>query len=239
MSALVNRRRVLFGLAASTAISVPVSAAVAAPAVIENAELMHLDGEFRAAYAAYLGAHERKMAARSRCEAIAPVIPSEIIHEGGEFGRGLTAREQDCEGREVWPADPKRQPRRIYSSDEVYRVHGPLFDRPTFRRRKNTLRMKAIHAAAKQYEEAVAAAIEASGLTEALRERKLAVDGVRRVFWKIAEQEAYTVAGLLTKANSLACFAATGEGEAASAKLVMGTALADDILTVFGQPVQS
>lgn len=231
MNTNVSRRGLLLGVAAaSTAAAVP--SAVADAGAAENPELVRLDGEFRSAHEAFLAADESKQAARGRYDAIRPPVPYLLVCKR-QFGRGLCERETDCEGKTVW-LDDNRPPRWIYSSREIERMHGEYFDTTNQRNKKHGARMKKLHAAAARYEKAVEAARDASGIVAALEARYWTVDAMRRLFYSIVGQEVLTFAGVMIKANALACYASAGPEEAYYAKGAMGGRLADDVLTVCG-----
>lgn len=113
---------------------------------------------------------ERKSIARAAYEKLAPEVPAILVAKGprrlpgGTHALGCVAeREQDCEGNIVWPVDPARSPRDILTS-HLLREELIHYDGRTATARS----IRAAIKAADEYEAAVEAALETSGINNAL-----------------------------------------------------------------------
>ncbi|RWL87735.1 MAG: hypothetical protein EOR67_16180 [Mesorhizobium sp.] len=188
---------------------------------------MSLDVKFREAFDAYLAADRHKTATIEAFAALIPPVPADLVcaRKNG-FYSGLTREERDLEGNTIY--QPHGFARRIYDSDRIREAHGRWFNHSSGRE------FKALFRRAKKYEDAKERALVATGIKAAVQEREFAIDDVRRAFYDICDADAWTVTGLIAKANAKTCFASIGK-ETKFFSSYGGDKLAVDILRVMGK----
>lgn len=196
----------------------------------ENPSLVGLHAKFRQAFDAYLAADRHKTATIASCAALIPPVPAELVYARKDgVSSGLTQEERDFEGNTIYP--PHGFARRIYTSDRIREAHGRWFDHSSGRE------FKALFRKAKKYEDAKERALVATGIKAAVEEREFAIDDVRRAFYDIMKEDAWTVTGLIAKANAMACFASISK-ETKFFSSFGGDKLAADILRVMAKALR-
>jgi hypothetical protein len=176
----------------------------------EDPSLIALGEEFDRLAAAWEAADTRYREARAEAERIAPELPADLrvvdpmpahLRRGWRYAR-------DVEGKELpWPKKVGPD-----GTSEVYRPPRVLFaDRleneclPAVRPRSKAAKdIRRRIAAAEQYEAAVKAAAEASGLPDARQEREWAATDLEGVVWKIGRATSRTLDGVLIQARAVA-----------------------------------
>lgn len=241
-------RRLFFSVAAA----LPATAAAAIgttqpePLAIsqsEDAILLALGEQIDPLLAAYRMALARHTEARALAEANCPQVPEELVCKGPQWA-GCTEREQDVEGKDVWPpnyvgADGKtyaRPPRNILNSVATNAAikRGNLYcdGRTAFGKR-----LRALIRTAERYEAERETAIERSGVLGAADELRWAATDIDVLAWKIRDFAPVTVAGVLIQARALAAHGESeqhGSGFTGRAGLTLGRQLADAVLRVEG-----
>jgi len=162
--------------------------------------------------AAYRKAAEDRLKARAAAEANCPPVPEELVCNGA-FWRGCTETECDVEGEEIKAflvdgEDGKKYeqlPREILNSQKTKAAiaEGRLY---CDRRTKFGKNVRLIETAEK-YESEQAAAIERSGLSDAMQWVWEAAYDIGKLAYEARDIEPQTMAGVLIQARALTAYA--------------------------------
>ncbi|PRD41360.1 hypothetical protein C5748_21980 [Phyllobacterium phragmitis] len=230
----LTRRLFLRNSAAAGAALAVVSAPVIADAIQqENPDLLRIGDQLAGAVEEFRTADQKLEEARAHFDAIAPVLPAELIHEG-DAGSGLARYETDCEGKEVCRGSSKYVPRRTYSAALIEKFHGPEFGKTRLYDRK----MKRLYEISATYEKGIQAAKEAAGIESARLRREMAAERLRGLADAAAELVPHSLTGIVIKARA---FDALGQCSGIYSSYAIGCArrLPTDVIAVFGSEVQS
>ena len=240
--------RVAAALAIGSAANVGVIVARSAPAAIvppaEVPALITLGEQIDPLLAAYRATLAHHTAARAAAEAQSPSLPDDLVRKADDRFTlaGCSEREQDVEGKDVWPPnyvgdDGKtyaRAPRQILKADLLREA---ITRQGISRRSKHGKRVKALIEIAERYEAGRTAAIKRSGVLDAADELRWAATDIDMLAWKIREFAPATVDGVMIHARALAAHAESelhGSGFTGRAGLTLGRQLADAVLRVGG-----
>jgi hypothetical protein len=235
-------RRAVTALAAGAAVNataiVATRPAPAAAFLQEDPAIVALGERIEPLLAAYRSAAADRLKARTAAEASCPAVPEELVCNG-PFWAGCTERECDVEGREIRMLlldgdDGKKYsqlPRQILNSEETKAAiaRGNLHcDRRTTFGKK----LVRLIDTAEKYEAERAAAIEQSGLPDAMAQHWEAAYEIEKLAYEASELEPRTMAGALIQARVLAAYAeveiVVGHYRGRSGQLV-GLALAQSL----------
>jgi hypothetical protein len=208
-------RRAVTVLAAGAAVNataiVATRPAPAAALVQEDPAIIALGERIDPLLATYRGAAADRLKARANAEANCPAVPDELVSDW--MGRGVG--ECDVEGKEilhdVFSMDGKkcaRLPRRILSSEETKAAiaRGTLICN---RRTKFGKKLVRLIETAEKYETERAAAIERSGLDDAMTRQFEAAYEIEKLAFEAFEIAPRTMAGALIQARALNACAET------------------------------
>jgi hypothetical protein len=225
------------GAAGSTAIVATRPAPAAAP-VQEDPAILALGDRIEPLLAAYRNAAEDRLKARANAEATCPTVPEELVCKG-VFWRGFTETECDVEGKEIRillldDEDGKKYaqlPREILNSEKtkaaIARGNLHCDRRTTFGKKLG----KMIETAEK-HEADREAAIERSGLRDAMARQWEAAWEIEKLAYEARDIEPQTMAGVLIQARVLSAYAevevVVGHYRGRSGQLV-GLALAQSL----------
>jgi hypothetical protein len=224
------------GAAGTTTAIVSAHPAPAADLPQEDPAIIALGERIEPLLAAYRNAAEERIKARATAEANCPAVPEEIVSKGIEWA-GCTESERDVEGKEIlilhhlMNGESYMAPRRILDSKQTKAAieRGNLYFN---RRTKFGKQLANLIETAERYETERAAAIERSGLDDAIERQYLAAIEVQTVAFGAFEIEPLTMAGLLVQARAFNACAETevelGYSRGRSAQL-FGNALAQSI----------
>ena len=202
------------GAAGTTTAIVAAHPAPAAALVQEAPAIVALGERIEPLLVAYRNAAEDRLKARANAEAACPAVPEELFCEGTFFA-GCTTGECDVEGKEilhnVFTQDGTkywRLPRQILNSEETKGAiaRGNLYCN---RRTKFGKKLVRLIETAKKYETERAAAIERSGLDDAMTRQLEAAYEIEKLAFEAFEIEPRTIAGELIQARALNAFADT------------------------------
>jgi hypothetical protein len=241
----LSRRAILAGASSALPIAVcgssalmagpTAAAAIGATQPSEDANLIALGEQIDPLLAAYRKALAHHTEARALAEANCPQVPEELVVKGASMGWLHTEREQDVEGKDVWPlgVDGKAcPPRKVLSSAAMKAaIERGYCDGRT----KSGKRLRTLIRTAERYEAEREAAIEHSGVRAAADELRWAATDIDVLAWKIRDFAPVTVAGVQIQARALVANAESelhGSGFAGSAGLTLGRQLADAVLRV-------
>jgi hypothetical protein len=224
-------RRAVTALAAGAAVNataiVATRPAPAGDLPQEDPAIIALGKRIEPLLTAYRNAAEDRLKARATAEANCPAVPEELVCEGMRLA-GCTNAERDVEGEKIKCA---RLPRRILNSEDTKGAiaRGNLIcDRRT-RFGKEVAKLIDI---AEKYEAEREAAIEQSGLRDAMYCQWEAAHEIEELAYQASEIEPRTMAGALIQARVLTAYAeveiAIGHYRGRSGQLV-GLALAQSI----------
>jgi hypothetical protein len=201
------------GAAGTTTAIVAVPSAPAASLVQEDPAIVALGERIEPLLAAYRNAAEDRLKARAVAEANCPAVPEELVCEGAPCG--YSVGEVDVEGKEilhnVFTKDGTkywRLPRQILNSEETKAAiaRGNLYCN---RRTKFGKKLVRLIETAEKYETERAAAIERSGLDDAMTRQLEVAYEIEKLAFEAFEIEPRTMAGELIQARALNAFADT------------------------------
>lgn len=217
MSALVDRRRLLLGLAAASAAAAGPVVAEAAVTVAENPELIRLADELPAVYERYVQSWHEDRAIRDKWYAVWPLAPDEIseVTDPGAKDAWSTPGEKESsfEGGFLWRKGEKF-PRIITAKSWWVRNELRAAKRRLKRKASPALRAEVDRLThtlkvAGKYEDECIRIKEAchDEYTAGWKAKKAAAEAVCNLIGAIMEQPDETMAGLLIKAEALDTFA--------------------------------
>jgi hypothetical protein len=206
-------RRTAAFLAAGAAVTTTAIAAThpapAAALVPEDPAILALGDRIEPLLAAHRNAAEDRLKARACAEAACPAVPEELIIGGAPTG--YCESECDVEGREIWPSalnqhGVRNMPRQILNSDATKAAikRGNLYYN---RRTKFGKQLAKQIEIAERYEKERNAAIERSGLRDAMYCQREAAYEIEKLAYQASEIEPRTMAGALIQARVLAAYA--------------------------------
>jgi hypothetical protein len=197
-------RRAVTALAAGAAVNataiVATRPAPAAALVQEDPAIVALGARIEPLLAAYRNATDDRLKARATADATCPAVPEELVCNG-PFWAGCTDSERDVEGREI-----SRPPRRILHSEETKAAIAPgsLY---CDRRTKFGKEVARLIETAEKYEAEREAAIEQSGLPDAMRCQWESAYEIEKLAYEACDLEPQTMAGVLIQARALTAYA--------------------------------
>jgi hypothetical protein len=210
-------RRAVTALAAGAAVNataiVATRPAPAAALMREDPAIIALGERIEPLLATYRAAAEDRLKARANAEASCPAVPEELVCKESDW-RGNAERELDVEGKEILTlhhlmnGKPYLAPRRIFDSKQTKAAieRGNLyFDRRT----KFGKQLAKLIETAERYETERAAAIERSGLDDAMTRQFDAAYEIEKLAFEAFEIEPRTTAGALIQARALNACAET------------------------------
>ena len=199
------------GAAGTTVIGGAHPAATAA-LVQEDPAIIALGERIEPLLTAYRSAAEDRLKARASAEASCPAVPEELVCNGA-YWAGCTDSDRDVEGKEIlhkaFSDDGEtswRVPRRILNSGETKAAiaRGTLFcDRRTTFGKKVVRLIQT----AEKYEAEREAAIEQSGLPDAMARQWEAAYDLEKLAYEACDIEPQTMAGALIQARALTAYA--------------------------------
>jgi hypothetical protein len=201
------------GAAGGTAI-VAARPAAAAAFPQEDPEIVALGERIDPLLVAYRNAAEDRLKACACAEATCPAVPEELVCNGPSWA-SCTTSEIDVEGREIlhdaFYADGTKygqRPRQILNSEETKAAiaRGNLH---CDRRTKFGKKVVRLIETAERYETEREAAIERSGLNDAMTRQFDAASGIEKLAFEAFEIEPRTLAGALIQARALNACAET------------------------------
>jgi hypothetical protein len=211
-------RRAVTALAAGAAVNataiVATRPAPAATLPQEDPAIIALGERIEPLLAAYRNAAEDRVKARANAEASCPAVPEDLVSKGVAFA-GCTVSECDVEGREILHdvfsmdgTEYRRVPRQILNSGETKAAiaRGNLY---CDRRTKFGKEIVRLIETAEKYETERAAAIERSGLNDAMTRQFEAAYEIEKLAFEAFEIEPLTMAGVLVQARALNAHAET------------------------------
>lgn len=236
-----SSRRGFLARAAGALAGSSVVGLVAVALLPENPDLLALGERIEPLLAAYRAALARYNEARATAEANCPAVPDEIVVKGPQW-HICAEREQDVDGKDVWPPnyvgeDGKtyvRAPRyllnSVYTRAAVER--GNLYCDGRTRFGKQLRKLISI---AERYEAEREAAIEASGIRDAAHNRYLAAVDIERLAYDVREFEPRTMAGVLIHARALTAMRESSDDKwSQKAAAALGDGLADAVVRLAG-----
>jgi hypothetical protein len=161
--------------------------------------------------AAYRKAAEDRLKARTNAEAACPAVPDELVCEGPPCGYSVS--ECDVEGKEILHdvfnmagTEYRRVPQQILNSEETKAAiaRGNLYCNPRTKFGKKVARLIEV---AEKYETERAAAIERSGLDDAMAHQFEAAYEIEKLAYEACDIEPQTMAGVLIQARVLTAYA--------------------------------
>jgi hypothetical protein len=180
--------------------------------VQEDLAIIALGERIEPLLTAYRKAAEDRLKARANAEASCPAVPEDLVSKD-TFWAGCTVGELDVEGREilhdVFTADGTkcaRLPRRIFNSEETKAAiaRGNLYcDRRTKFGKEIGKKIEI----AERYEAEREAAIEQSGLRDAMQCQWEAAYEIEKLAYEARDIEPRTTGGVLVQARVLAAYA--------------------------------
>jgi hypothetical protein len=207
--------RTMMALAAGAAVNATAGIATrpaASAAIVEDHPAIIALGErIEPLLAAYRTAAEDRLKARADAEASCPAVPEELVSEGTFFA-GCTASECDVEGKKILQnvlcGDGKKYalPREILNSERTKATiaRGNLYCN---RRTKFGKKLGKMIDTAERYEAERGAAIEQSGLPDAMRRQWETAYEIEKLAYEACDIEPQTMAGVLVQARVLAAYA--------------------------------
>lgn len=199
-------------LAAGTTVIGGAHPAATAALVQEDPAIIALGERIEPLLTAYRSAAEDRLKARASAEASCPAVPEELVCNGA-YWAGCTDSDRDVEGKEIlhkaFSDDGEtswRVPRRILNSGETKAAiaRGTLFcDRRTTFGKKVVRLIQT----AEKYEAEREAAIEQSGLPDAMARQWEAAYEIEKLAYETVEIEPQTMAGALIQARALTAYA--------------------------------
>jgi hypothetical protein len=181
--------------------------------VPEDPAIIALGERIEPLLVAYRNAAEDRLKARAVAEASCPAVPEELVCNG-VFWRELTETECDVEGKEIRTLlvdgeDDKKYaqlPREILNSGKTKAAidRGNLY---CDRRTKFGKKVVRLIETAEKYEAEREAAIERSGLRDAMYCQREAAYEIEKLAYDASEIEPRTMAGALVQARVLAAYA--------------------------------
>jgi hypothetical protein len=210
-------RRAVTALAAGAAVNVTAIVATRpAPAATlpqEDPAIIAMGERIDPLLTAYRNAAEDRLKARACAEAACPAVPEELVCKEADW-MGNAEREIDVEGKEIlilhhlMNGEPYMAPRRIFDSKQTKAAieRGNLY---CDRRTKFGKKVARLIETAEKYETERAAAIERSGLDDAMTRQFEAAYDVERLAFEAFEIEPRTMAGALIQARALNACAET------------------------------
>lgn len=241
--------RAVKAMAASTALSAAAVGAnrlTLAAAIEEDPAVVALGERINPLLTAYRHALAARQSAHAAAEANCPNVPDEILCKGSEW-LGVTEREMDVMGKDVWPAnyvdaDGKtyaKPPRLLFNSrrakDAIER--GNLYCN---RRTKFGKRLAKLIDTAERYETEREAAIERSGLAAAQDQLHWAARDIEVMAYEAAKTAPKTMAGVAIQARVLSAYAEVEieiEHYRGRSGQLLGLALAESVSRVAGKAV--
>jgi hypothetical protein len=210
-------RRAVTALAAGAAVNataiVATRPAPAAALVQEDPAIIALGERIEPLLVAYRNAADDRIKARANAEASCPAVPEELVCNGAHW-RGCTETECDVEGKEIRTLlvdgeDGKKYaqlPREILNSEKTKAAiaGGNLY---CDRRTKFGKEVIRLIDTAEKYETERAAAIDESGLPDAMRRQWEAAYEIEKLAYEACEIEPWTMAGALIQARALTSYA--------------------------------
>jgi hypothetical protein len=210
-------RRAVTALAAAAAVNataiVATRPAAAATLPQEDPAIIALGERIEPLLVAYRKAAEDRLKARASAEANCPAVPEELVCKEADW-MGNAEREIDVEGKEIlilhhlMNGEPYMAPRRIFDSKQTKAAieRGNLFCN---RRTKFGKKLVRLIETAEKYETERAAAIERSGLDDAMTRQFEAAYEIEKLAFEVFEIEPRTMAGALIQARALNAHAET------------------------------
>jgi hypothetical protein len=201
------------GAAVNATAIVATRPAPAAALVHEDPAIIALGERIEPLLAAYRNAAEDRLKARANAEASCPAVPEELECEGAPCGYSVS--ECDVEGKEILHdvfnmdgTKRARLPRQILNSEETKAAiaRGNLYCN---RRTKFGKKLVRLIETAEKYETERTAAIERSGLDDAMTRQFEAAYEIEKLAFEAFEIEPRTMAGALIQARALNACAET------------------------------
>jgi hypothetical protein len=232
--------RTVAALAAATTANVAALATTrpAAAAITELPELIDAGQRLEAALAEWRAADAARLAARAIAESTVPPVPDEIICKAAHFWAGCAEEETDVEGKRLpvvlfTDEDGKtrgRTPRRIIQADALRQQveDGRIYCDGRTRFGKT---VKRIIAMAERYEAERTAAIEKSGLPDAIVRAFLASQAIDKIAREVADMQPQTFAGTSIMARVLCAYVETEaySGNRQWGAMILGKPLAEAV----------
>lgn len=230
-----TRRRFLGGLAVASALTGTAAHAALASSTGENPDLIRMGAEFEAAQERFLAAADRVPAFQNAFWAIAPARPSELIapRSSPAWRRGFADYAIDA-------ADPnyariKDERGNLIEVVQSYRIeaqYGARFDYRNPQPADFSVADEddlALYRLTKEYEQAIDAALSASGLAAALEEYRSAQGSLGSIINELCQIRAKTLAGVSLKIRATAAYAAFGSDERFTATQLLARAVWEDM----------
>ena len=206
-------RRAVTALAAGTTVNAAAIVAtrpVAAAAIVqEDPAIIALGERIEPLLVAYRSAAADRLKARAAAEAYCPAVPEELVCNEVHWA-GCTDSERDVEGKEIVPpaviGEYQPRPRRILHSESTKAAiaRGNLI---CDRRTRFGKQIVTLIDTAEKYEAERAAAIDQSGLPDAMQRHWEAAYEIERLAYETSEIEPQTIAGALIQARVLTAYA--------------------------------
>lgn len=227
MNILLDRRRLLLGLAAaSAAAAAPVAVSAAVPSTPENPDLLRLGDMLLAHEAELIAAHDEYEAALATATKHWPLAPDLILWApdctkwkgdlergptGGSLARGEHQRPHNLIETRCHDRDIKSIERAIKRA--ALRAPGEPFSVPAFRGKfpmaewvEKLAELTGERDAMNAYEADKAMVLAASGLSAAKDRRDASIDAIERLITSIMQTPETSMAGVIIKANALSAW---------------------------------